>query len=578
MRGQIELPQARGLIELAAVADFSLGTLLVQPSIRRVSVGAREELVEPRVMQVLVALTEANGSVVSRDALTDRCWGGRIVGEDAINRCIARVRRLADITVPPAFTIETVSKVGYRLKPWPVHAAAAQQSAFSAEAAPFPQRKGRDAAQLPWPAPDGPLERWQPAATSAAPQSATRARLRVRLVFAAAAACAALVAARLVLAPAAPPADRMTLRIDPFTPSGEPSAADLASKFSAAAVERLSQSELLHVSTAAASGDTVAPRYIMSGTIHTEAGTAKITAQVVERPTGHLVYTAQTQQPAGIDQQAVYAATVRLTAAIEGEIRETELARYHGPPRDVQDMVLQASHYTDDWAPYQEAPGLALGEQALAREPDNISAQAVMAVLLYLDFMARDASKGDAEGQRALALIESVLRAHPRNLIKLHLRAALLAALGDLHGAQSAAESALADEPENPGMRATLSGALLQQGDVAGSIRVLPNGEDPSDDFPAMQAFAQGRYEDALATMRRVSALEPPEWTAQVFLAGTLAQTGRLQEARAMMVKLLPCLPPELRRVSALRQGLYKLPDPGWGVFRESLRKAGMPS
>ena len=103
-------------IDLAAVPDFVLGSLRVQPSLRRVGAGAREESVEPRVMQALVALAEADGAVVSRDSLIDRCWAGRIVGEDAINRCIAKVRKLAEIAEPPAFMIETVSKVGYRLK------------------------------------------------------------------------------------------------------------------------------------------------------------------------------------------------------------------------------------------------------------------------------------------------------------------------------------------------------------------------------------------------------------------------------------------------------------------------------
>jgi Tol biopolymer transport system component/DNA-binding winged helix-turn-helix (wHTH) protein len=103
-------------IDLAAVPDFDLGALLVQPSLRRVSAGGREESVEPRVMQALIALAQAGGAVMSRDALIDRCWGGRIVGEDAINRCIAKVRKLAEVSEPPAFTIETVAKVGYLLK------------------------------------------------------------------------------------------------------------------------------------------------------------------------------------------------------------------------------------------------------------------------------------------------------------------------------------------------------------------------------------------------------------------------------------------------------------------------------
>jgi Tol biopolymer transport system component/DNA-binding winged helix-turn-helix (wHTH) protein len=114
-------PQA---IDLADVPDFLLGSLRVQPSLRRVSAGGREALVEPRVMQALIALAEAGETVVSRDALIDRCWGGRIVGDDAINRCIAKVRRLADTAEPPAFIVETVSKVGYLLKIPPAAAAA----------------------------------------------------------------------------------------------------------------------------------------------------------------------------------------------------------------------------------------------------------------------------------------------------------------------------------------------------------------------------------------------------------------------------------------------------------------------
>lgn len=47
-------------------------------------------------MQVLVALHRRMGSVVSRDELTQSCWEGRVVGEDAINRCLAKVRRLVE--------------------------------------------------------------------------------------------------------------------------------------------------------------------------------------------------------------------------------------------------------------------------------------------------------------------------------------------------------------------------------------------------------------------------------------------------------------------------------------------------
>jgi TolB-like protein/DNA-binding winged helix-turn-helix (wHTH) protein len=66
-------------------------------------------------MQVLVALTRADGRVVSRDELIARCWEGRIVGEDAINRAIWRLRKLSEVGDGADFTIDTIARVGYRL-------------------------------------------------------------------------------------------------------------------------------------------------------------------------------------------------------------------------------------------------------------------------------------------------------------------------------------------------------------------------------------------------------------------------------------------------------------------------------
>ncbi len=101
-------------IDLARQTDFALGRLTIRPSICEVTAGSRSIRLEPRVMQVLVALARARGAVVSRDDLIASCWGGRIVGEDAINRCIARLRRLFEAT-GSGVSISTFSKVGYRL-------------------------------------------------------------------------------------------------------------------------------------------------------------------------------------------------------------------------------------------------------------------------------------------------------------------------------------------------------------------------------------------------------------------------------------------------------------------------------
>ena len=101
-------------IDLAAERDFTLGALQVHPSSREVVNGTGSEVLEPRVMQVLVVLAQRRGQVVSRDTLVGLCWAGRSIGEDAIQRAIAKLRKVGETT--GAFMIETIARVGYRLK------------------------------------------------------------------------------------------------------------------------------------------------------------------------------------------------------------------------------------------------------------------------------------------------------------------------------------------------------------------------------------------------------------------------------------------------------------------------------
>ena len=62
---------------------------------------------------MLVALVQKKGRVVTRDELINRCWNGRFVGDDVINRAISVLRPFLDRA--GEFTIETVPRVGYRL-------------------------------------------------------------------------------------------------------------------------------------------------------------------------------------------------------------------------------------------------------------------------------------------------------------------------------------------------------------------------------------------------------------------------------------------------------------------------------
>jgi len=93
--------------------DFPLGPLVVRPISNEIVAQHSVEVLEPRVMQVLVELARQRGEVVFRDTLIEHCWSGRAVSEDAVQRCIARLRRLGE--AHGGFSIDTVRSIGYRL-------------------------------------------------------------------------------------------------------------------------------------------------------------------------------------------------------------------------------------------------------------------------------------------------------------------------------------------------------------------------------------------------------------------------------------------------------------------------------
>ena len=97
-------------------ALIGLGQLTIEPALRLVRHGqGAEEVLQPRIMQVLVALIRANGQILTRDALTASCWDGVVVGDDSINRVIGQLRRLSEGIGRGCFQVETITRVGYRL-------------------------------------------------------------------------------------------------------------------------------------------------------------------------------------------------------------------------------------------------------------------------------------------------------------------------------------------------------------------------------------------------------------------------------------------------------------------------------
>jgi DNA-binding winged helix-turn-helix (wHTH) protein/tetratricopeptide (TPR) repeat protein len=103
-------------IRLSREPAFELGAMMVHPATRQVVRNGSSETLEPRIMQVLVAFAQSEGEILGHDDLIERCWEGRIVGENAIHRAVSKVRDLGLNFAGGSFAIETITKVGYRMK------------------------------------------------------------------------------------------------------------------------------------------------------------------------------------------------------------------------------------------------------------------------------------------------------------------------------------------------------------------------------------------------------------------------------------------------------------------------------
>lgn len=103
-------------IRLSRESPFLLGTVEVHPATRQVCRNGHSETLEPRIMQVLVAFAQAKGAILGPDELIERCWDGRIVGDNAIHRAVSKLRDLGLNFGGGAFVIETINKVGYRMR------------------------------------------------------------------------------------------------------------------------------------------------------------------------------------------------------------------------------------------------------------------------------------------------------------------------------------------------------------------------------------------------------------------------------------------------------------------------------
>jgi adenylate cyclase len=97
---------------------FLVKGLRVVPNAGRISGPGADEQVDPKVMDVLVALARRPGEYVSREQLIDEVWPDRVVTDNVLSRCVYELRKhlvSAGGSRKYKALLETLPKRGYRL-------------------------------------------------------------------------------------------------------------------------------------------------------------------------------------------------------------------------------------------------------------------------------------------------------------------------------------------------------------------------------------------------------------------------------------------------------------------------------
>ena len=519
-------------IDLAREADFDLGHARVRPSACEVeAVGGRIRL-QPRVMQVLTALARAEGQVVSRDALVASCWGGLTVGDDAINRCIQRLRRLAETEAPGAYGIETLPRIGYRLT-----------------------RAGVA----------GPYETIAPNGTTRRPRLGSRIVLGSVVGLVVVAIAAALVWGGLQRARAAAPwsnqDNRDTYFIAPVRATGDATLAAYADQFKSALASRftpaLSDPRLW---LNAGPGAKPPAQYAVGLEFHRsdQGVTTRVTLR--EQATGAVLNVGEVSDVLGTAPAFTAVWHVSDLVKSSGMRRSATLVRaIPAAHRDAHDLVILA-HAVPSGSDHV-AEAIDLLEKARKLSPGEYQVNSLLAA--KLDERALDVSSPSAGADiaRAKAIAEDLLRDDPTDYWGLIVMADSYLLQGRWEDCVVAADRVLAVKPDDPFALEDKVQAQLALGAFDDSERTLGHlvlfqatydqVEYPR--FAGQLRFHQGRAREAATLLRQavqaVQAAAPGNLRTpalaglRLYLAAAEVEAGRPDDARADLADFRAAVP-----------------------------------
>jgi TolB-like protein/DNA-binding winged helix-turn-helix (wHTH) protein/thioredoxin-like negative regulator of GroEL len=539
-------------VDLAHEPDFALGPIRVRPARREISSEAWRETLEPRVMQVLVALERANGDILSRDDLIESCWDGVIVGEDAINRCIGRLRKVAEAS-GNAFSIETVPRVGYRLKPAETAAAAAPEGeGVAGEALLAPQAGHRvpDSAATP---------------LSRAPIGASGSARGKPVAAIAAAVVLALAAAGLgvwrfwpvsAVVPSAQLAPAASVAVLPFVNmSGDPAKEYFSDGFSEELINDLAKDPHLRVAARTSSfafkgrnedveaiARALRVRSIVEGSAREAGDRVRITAQLINAGSGYHIWSET------YDRNLADILTVQDEIAREIATALTHKLAPAAPLRKIDPAVyrlyLLGRQQLAQFSPDGTLRALALFREVTTRQSDFADGFAALADTIMASHVVSDPAHVASELVAAHDAAQRALSLDPHNIEAREIRARLELKEWNWSAAAADLRALLAAYPNNPlvlsGLRQfyTYMDFPDQELTVWRRAVSLDFVSDRDRYILAFELIRNHRPQEAIGVANAILAHQPNALWALTQLCQAYVAAGRMAEAREVAARV----------------------------------------
>jgi len=560
-------------VEQAQFVNYRIGDWLFRSELNQLERDGETVRLEPRVGELLAYLAQSANQVISRAQIMETIWPNVVVGDEAINNAINKLRRaLGDDSQQPAY-IETLPKLGYRLIA-PVAVAATTAKDLPHEAA----------ASAESPAEDG--------------LPALRASAGLDRIIAGVAAILILgILSWVYFHGNAPPTDAddkaapepvadtatPSILVMPFENIGsDPEDEVFINGVTADIITDLSKlSNLLVIADQTAfsfSNRQVSPRdagrelevrYILDGNVRRSGENLRVNVQLIETDTGYSLwanrYDRQLQNifeiQDEITESIVKALSIRLTSQEKTAIRSIATTDFHAYELFLKGLQKFNSHIRED-----SESAIADYQQALEIDPGFARVYGALGVvharnyrLGWTDAPQDTIDRALAYAQKAVAIDDSVPQVYwALGYVHLHRR--------EFAEATAAVEQAIRLAPnyaDGFGLLALIQNA---QGNWQEAIKNVSRGMqlNPyySYDYPynlGRAYYLGGRYDDAIDTLAQALDKNPMAEMPRLYTIASFVRKGSLDDAR-WEAEQLSVLHPSLS-LSSLRRTLSQKPE-----------------